>query len=269
MLVKYDREKLQQLLKDYTRLTGLSIAVVDDQCVLIASSISASAGFCSRIQQTAEGAEKCLGSDRELLCRCRQSHRPEWHICHAGLTDAAIPIRQGEQPLGYVLLGQMRRDEAPPPNFAGDAVLETAYHKLHRYDAARMSSAINLATALATLMLADGMVRPAHDAVSEAAAAYIREHLTEPLSVEMLCRQLRVSKNELYERFRYTLHATVGQFITQCRIERMKILLSTTDKSLAAVAEECGVENYTYFIKLFKKHTGVTPLQYRKQNLMG
>ena len=43
------------------------------------------------------------------------------------------------------------------------------------------------------------------------------------------------------------------------------VLLSTTDKGIREIAETVGIENYTYFIRLFKKMTGYSPGRYRKR----
>ena len=47
------------------------------------------------------------------------------------------------------------------------------------------------------------------------------------------------------------------------RMERAKQLLLTTDLSLAAVSEAVGFNDYFYFMKKFKKETGITPGHFR------
>ena len=105
-----------------------------------------------------------------------------------------------------------------------------------------------------------------YNQVTDQAVAYIRENLHRDLAVETLCREVKVSKNVLYEQFRMSLNTTVSEFVTNCRMDRAKQLLRDTELSLSAVSDSVGINNYTYFIKLFKKRTGLTPLQYRKQN---
>ena len=86
------------------------------------------------------------------------------------------------------------------------------------------------------------------------------------IKVNTLCAKLNISKNILYEHFKYTLETTVCDYITERRIIKAKKLLSSTEKTILFIAEECGINNYTYFIKLFKKQTGITPYQYRINN---
>ncbi len=58
---------------------------------------------------------------------------------------------------------------------------------------------------------------------------------------------------------------TPVQYIQMVRIERAKDLLNTSDKSIGEVGKLVGLPNTPYFITLFKKKTGYTPLQYRKK----
>jgi YesN/AraC family two-component response regulator len=49
------------------------------------------------------------------------------------------------------------------------------------------------------------------------------------------------------------------------RITLAKELLSTTDLSVEEVALKCGYSDVTYFIKVFKKAEGITPIEYKDQ----
>ena len=56
----------------------------------------------------------------------------------------------------------------------------------------------------------------------------------------------------------------MNEYVTDCRIARAMELLRNTPKSAHAIAEEVGVANYTYFTKLFKRKTGLSPTEYRR-----
>jgi two-component system response regulator YesN len=73
-----------------------------------------------------------------------------------------------------------------------------------------------------------------------------------------------MSKNTLYALFREHLGATVTEYITGLRIDRAKRLLRETKDTVYEVAESVGIDNYTYFCKLFKKREGISPSEYRK-----
>jgi len=55
------------------------------------------------------------------------------------------------------------------------------------------------------------------------------------------------------------------QYILDLRLERAKQLLREPDKSVTAVAEDCGFSGVYHFCRSFKEKVGLTPTQYRKQ----
>lgn len=61
-----------------------------------------------------------------------------------------------------------------------------------------------------------------------------------------------------------TGHTLIGYAIL-LRINRAKILLTKTDKSITQIAAECGYDDFTYFSRQFKKSTNMTPRDYRKE----
>ena len=58
---------------------------------------------------------------------------------------------------------------------------------------------------------------------------------------------------------------SVGAWIDIVRIQRAKRLLSSTDLSIIDIATSVGVEDQSYFSRLFKKEAGITPSAYRKK----
>ena len=57
---------------------------------------------------------------------------------------------------------------------------------------------------------------------------------------------------------------TVGEFVRKRRIEHASELLSKSDLSLAEIASACGFSDQSHFCALFKKHSGLTPANFRK-----
>ena len=73
-----------------------------------------------------------------------------------------------------------------------------------------------------------------------------------------------MSQKLLYRRFRDSTGMTPGQWINRQRMDTARLLIVSTDRSLPEIAAEVGVKDYNYFIKLFKKRFGYTPMHFRK-----
>ena len=95
---------------------------------------------------------------------------------------------------------------------------------------------------------------------------FVQEHIKEKLTVSILCEQFYLSKNSLYHLFATEFNTTVSDYILNKRIQSSIKQLKESNASITMVASECGFTDYNYFIRAFKKHVGITPLQFRKTN---
>ncbi|MBR7098892.1 MAG: helix-turn-helix transcriptional regulator, partial [Clostridia bacterium] len=94
---------------------------------------------------------------------------------------------------------------------------------------------------------------------------YVDANLTEKLSVTSLCREFNLSKNALYSLFNVHMGKPVKEYVNSRRMARAEELLKDTDIPTYEVCEKCGIDNYQYFCRVFRKEKGITPLQYRKR----
>ncbi len=100
--------------------------------------------------------------------------------------------------------------------------------------------------------------------VIEEAERYIMEHLAETITVEGLAKLVYLSPDHLTRLFKKERGQTVIDYITSQRMFWAKELLSQMDMSIAMVSAKVGYPNYSYFTKVFKKHYGMTPREYRQ-----
>ncbi|MBQ7821137.1 MAG: PocR ligand-binding domain-containing protein [Clostridia bacterium] len=266
MRLKYDVAKLSILMQDFANITGLSIALFDTGFRQIVCCYHIAPNFCKELQHSAEFAQKCLKCDLELLNRAGISGKFTSHVCHAGLVDAVMPIIENGLVLGYIMLGRMRNGE-PDASLLGQCNFEKLkeyFYELPYYDEKRSKSAASLASIIAAHIILGGMIRHDTDKNIEKAAEYISSHINEPLSVKKLCKIAGINKNALYAGFRAAYSTTVCDYINNKRLETAKRLLCSTSLAVSEIAERVGIENYTYFCQIFKKHTGLSPLKYRK-----
>lgn len=96
------------------------------------------------------------------------------------------------------------------------------------------------------------------------AREYLLAHTTEPVTLYTLAGAVSVNKFYLQKLFRKYTGQSLSVFLAQLRISVAKELLRTTEKPVSAIAAETGLENVSYFIRLFRKQEGITPARYRK-----
>lgn len=94
---------------------------------------------------------------------------------------------------------------------------------------------------------------------------YILAHISEPITTEALSKELGMNRTYLCSLFAEETGLTINQYVTQVKIEEAKRLMEITSKSIAEIAEYLGYSTQSYFQRVFKSHTGMTPGEYRSQ----
>ncbi len=88
------------------------------------------------------------------------------------------------------------------------------------------------------------------------------------LSLQEVSRSLQVHPSYLSREFsKYFNDLSFGEYIRKLRIEKAITLLQTTGYSLAEIALITGFSDQSHFTRIFKKHTGLPPSQYKKKRL--
>ena len=99
------------------------------------------------------------------------------------------------------------------------------------------------------------------------AITLIHYDLTADLSLRAVSAQLNVNPGYLSGLFHKECGCTITEFVNRQRIERAILLLRNTDKLIQDISAECGFHDTNYFIRLFKKQTGISPAKYRTEHV--
>lgn len=94
---------------------------------------------------------------------------------------------------------------------------------------------------------------------------YIREHHHKRLTVEDLADQAGLSPRQLHRKFRDVFGLSVQDFLIKTRIQAASDVLLHSDLSIAEIATDFGFCDQSAFTQLFRKHTGLTPLRFRRR----
>jgi len=97
----------------------------------------------------------------------------------------------------------------------------------------------------------------------DAALRYINTHLAELSSTDELAAKLYVSREYLSRSFSRVMGIPLKRYITIKRVELAKVMLQD-GCALDVVCERCGWTDYSYFIRVFRRETGMTPMRYRR-----
>jgi AraC-like DNA-binding protein len=94
----------------------------------------------------------------------------------------------------------------------------------------------------------------------------VKTHLFQPLTLEELARLSGRSLASFKRDFQHHFHSSPKKWINEQRLAHAKVLLEHTDKQVTEIALDCGFENVSHFIRIFKQQHGVTPSAVRAKN---
>jgi AraC-like DNA-binding protein len=98
------------------------------------------------------------------------------------------------------------------------------------------------------------------------ACQYIETHLSHKLTLAQIAAHCYVSPTHLNRLFRAAMNTSAGAYLAQCRLDRARSLLETTDLPVQRVGALCGYAHATHFNRAFRRHTGLSPGDYRNKN---
>lgn len=120
-------------------------------------------------------------------------------------------------------------------------LLEDFLNGLRRYPEAKHSSSIN------------------------SCIQYLNTHCSRPVSLQETAQYIGLSPSYLSRIFKAETGISFNQYLNQLRISRAKELLRHTELRLLDIASLTGFEDQSYFTKVFRRMTGISPLTYRQK----
>ena len=158
--------------------------------------------------QSGELADKCLDCDRLGFDTCDKTRKPYIYHCHMGLSEAITPICEGDEIIGYMMMGQILCDG--DRDLVEAAILATSAQnipergefyaglsQLRSVDRAFVASALNVMSMCVCYLHSNRIIERRSEDFATRLRTYVDRHYTEPLSVAELCRRLYISKNPL------------------------------------------------------------------------
>ena len=256
MRISYRIDELKTIIKNLGELLGVSIIVLDSNAEGLAHyDPNTQDDYCTTMQSFDDFHENCAFCDRKIIEKCLKSSKVEFHYCHAGLCDLAMPIIKNGVVAAYIIMGKIRASKSP----ATSNIHPELYDKITIFTDKQLE---NL-TKLLPYIVFDSAIVFENDSVIDDIVDVIK-NLDGDLSIDALCRRFFISKSSLYKAFSELYGCTVKEFITNTRISAAADLLANTNTPITVIAEKIGYENYSCFCKAFKKHFGISPSEYRK-----
>lgn len=266
----YDSEKIDSLLKNFYTLTKIKIVLYDNEFNVIATAPNNDCEFCAALSGIQTASEKCGVCTQKGITTCKK-HGLTMYECHAGLTEAVMPIRIGDVIVGYIMLGQILKISNSHRNLAeyafeylgndADKLLKSVVRKSEK----EIKAAVKIMESCICYILMNKVIQEQNGDTVFSITKYIDDHLSENLTVSKLCQNFKISRNMLYHISDTYFGMPIATYIRIKKIQKAHQLLQE-GLSVTLVAELTGYMDYGYFGKVFKAYTGITPTQAQKKS---
>lgn len=277
MISVFDVEALRRLLKDFYEITRIRITVFDADLQELVSWPEQYLPFCRAIRDTEQGRAACLRCDREACAAASKQRGAYIYRCHAGMTEAVVPLHVGDVLVGYLWCGHVfsystfeegaeaiARCTASLPLDAGELRAACALQPIITEEYVR--SAARILHATASYLILERMATLREDSAAAQLDAYLNAHFTQTFTAEELCATLGLSRSRLYRLCSQLYGCGLSQHVRELRMNHAKRLLTDfPELSIAEVAPRCGFEDYNYFIAVFSREAGISPGAYRRR----
>lgn len=263
-------ESIQSILKDFYKLTGASLSVMDADYRCIAGCPGNLLPFCICLRQNREFQSLCHSSDRRAFRVVAKTKKPYIYRCHCGLYEIVAPIFHFGEISGYIMIGQFT--DCDPKSQAEIAAAAAQYTTLSsqelqklvqgvpRISADLLQSYTRILTIVAEHLTMNNAVRPARSALAERVAGYLAQHYRERITIADLCSTYHYSRVTVMESFKKTYHTTVMHYLQEYRLTVAAELLQQGELTVKQVAAQCGFSDQNYFSRVFKARYGCSPL---------
>ena len=267
-----DMQQLYTVMEAFYTLTQINATLLDtDYNEILAYPPGVHHGPVCQIIR-AHYLDRCKECDRKAFETCAETGEPYAYCCHAGLYEVVSPIKSDQNIIGYIIFGQMYNQDyadllqermAEYIRELDGEPLQEAIATLNPLRPEVISAATLLTQTYITYLLNNKIVLVDKSNFADMLMQYIENNLRSEITVSGLCNYFGISRTSFYELSSQCLDCSVMQYIKRIRVEKAKKLLQETELSITQISEQIGVMDYNYFMRVFKKETGISCKEYR------
>ena len=237
--------------------------------------------FCAMLAMRSRACAACLQVQQKLSERA--CYEPGSETCQVGMCDTAVPVRLGDQLVGFLHTGQIFRRKPTEAQFNRVAQLcndwgvqvdreklKAAYFDTRVLSQKEHEAMVKLLQIFAQHLsiVANQIVvqeKNAEPPVIARAKEFINAHQTEDISLGQVAKAVNTSTFYFCKMFKKFTGINFTDYVSRVRIESARSLLLNPNLRISEIAYEVGFQSLTHFNRVFKKVVGQSPTEYRGQ----
>lgn len=238
--------------------------------------------FCALMARSNRVCAACLEVQRKLTEKAGDRSRTV--TCFAGLSDSAVPLRVGDQLIGFLQTGQVLLQQPTKFRFdqtarklvdwgvkvdlgqAREAYFHTKVLTKKQYRSMlRLLEIFGRHLSILSNQIAVGDTAAEPLAVARA-KKFIAQNQSGAICLATVAKSVNTSTFYFCKLFKRATGLTFTDYVARVRIEKAKTLLLDSNRRVSEVAYEVGFQSLTHFNRVFKKIVGRSPSSYRQSS---
>jgi AraC-like DNA-binding protein/ligand-binding sensor protein len=237
--------------------------------------------LCAMLAEKSRSCATCLQMQQQLSDSAQ--FEPATVTCQMGLVDTAVPVRLGEQLIGFLQTGQVLRKKATPPQIerafkllaewglpVSRERLQSVYSQTRVLPSKQYEAMVKLLSIFAEHISVMSNRIVVHRENSESlvirrAKEFIVENQAEDLCLGQVAKAVNTSVFHFCKMFKKTTGLNFTEYVSRVRVEKARNLLLNPNLRISEIAYEVGFQSLTHFNRVFKKITGQSSTDYRGQ----
>lgn len=263
--------QFHSLFQDFYNITGIRTGICDFSYHPLTNVHALD--LCHHFHEEApETHEMCVRCDKWAMKKCQETKKGFLFRCPLGLLEYGTPLYAGDSIIGYASTGMITDGSEEEIQAVTDRINEFGLDKekfmgyyneaIHR-SPAEIQSVCSVFETCVSHIYYKNAIRLKEVGLIKEIDDYIAGNLKADLSVPALCDHFNISKAELYDIIKGRANTGVAEYIKSVRLRTAEKMLINSNLPITYIADYVGLDNYSYFTKIFKSEYGSTPRDYR------
>jgi AraC-like DNA-binding protein len=267
-------EEVQNLIDSFAYCFRVKITIFSPEMEeLIVGLQNPGSQYCQLIQKGLRFRYRCLRQDKLMCENCASKNRLTIYQCHAGCSEAVLPMEVDGKIIGYAMLGQFRTATTIPNDIVQEwkkntldmNELNAAFDYQPFFNAEAVKNMLRLFSMLIAFLITRDYVRVRRPSLAENVLRWINEHIAEPIELDNAVEDLHRSRSAISHAVKKQLGMSFKQLCTIMKIQKFESIIAVQpDISITEAAALVGYDDPLYFSRIYRKVRLSSPSTYMK-----
>ena len=217
--------------------------------------------FCAFMKSTPDGFSQCFRNRDMVLQKAITGRNPFGELCHNGIYQYCYPVIEKDDVIAVIFVSNILPESSTGYSEPIERFMETFEKNLDEKTCKQFCYLIE--NNIKLLISEYSNMKTEFNPLSTNIRNYIEESLYGDISVRQIAYVFNYNEKYIGKSFKKHTGKTIKEYLNDKRLEKSEELLKNTNLPITEISARTGFNNITYYNRLFKKHYGMSPTEYR------